>query len=240
MSKGDWMRPPSAEVARKMQEERIAEFLEIKKKNPDALKVTNERKIDTVLGIPDHEVETFKKSLKPLGYYNISSLLDERRLKYGIPNEAFEGQPLFDRVYIYQISDANGQDTYIKGGTILMSDHAIKARKEITPRGVLVNAGLKALDALRSNGVELGHIVKFQKLAPFMLQLNTTLSIPIMLTVCRDGDLVESEDLGQDLYINRNSSIVNIDDNGSYDHRIKTSDGNITGKKVNEYYDGSY
>jgi hypothetical protein len=240
MSKGHWRRPPSKEVLEAEKEARIKEFLEMDK---EALEEKNERQIDIEKGIPQSLVDEYEATLKPLGHFNIPDLLDKRRLEFGIPNEVFEGQPIFDRVYIFQISDAHAQETYVKGGTILMSDHAIKARKEITPRGVLVSAGLKALDALRSNGVEIGHIVRFQKLAPFVMYYNTCLPVPMSVTVVRDGDVIESEDLGKAIYTDRTTVVANISKD-SYDHRYrfknKQSYLEVTGKKVDEYYDPSY
>src|SRR5688572_8413718 len=130
-----------------------------------------------------------KESLKPAGYFNLPELLDQRRLEYLIPNGAFQSQPGFDKVYIWQLSTVEG-NTYAKGGKIVMPDQIIAAKRNTAPRGVLVSAGLKAMDALYSSGFEIGHIVRFKKMAPFIQPVDMIEGHELTVMVVRDGDIV--------------------------------------------------
>lgn len=179
-----------------------------------------------------------KESLKPAGYYKIPELLEKRRIEYMIPNGAFESYPGFDKVYIWQLSTVEG-NTYAKGGQIVMPDQVIAAKRNTAPRGVLVSAGLKAMDSLHSSGFEIGHIVRFKKMAPFMQPVETIDGHELTVMVIRDGDLVSSEDMATAIHSGK-AKIVNIGKKDNrYDFRYQI-DGEVTGEKVDEYYDASY
>lgn len=178
-----------------------------------------------------------KESLKPRGFYNIPELLDSRRIEYLIPNGAFESYPGFDKVYIWQISTKES-NTYQKGGSIVMPDNIIAAKKNTAPRGVIVSAGLKAMDALYSTGFELGHIIRFKKFAPFVMPVEDIDGHELTVMVVRDGDIEASEDMAAQIN-SGNGKIKNISPDGkSYDFRYVLN-GVSTGEKISEYYDPS-
>lgn len=179
-----------------------------------------------------------RESLKPAGYFNIPELLDKRRLEYLIPNGAFESYPAFDKIYIWQLSTVEG-NTYAKGGKIVMPDQIIAAKRNTAPRGILISAGLKAMDALYSSGFEIGHIVRFKKMAPFIQPVDMIEGHELTVMVLRDGDVVSSEDLASSIH-SRKTKIVNIGaKDNRYDFRVE-ADGNVSGEKIDEYYDASY
>lgn len=189
-----------------------------------------------------HKIEAkLRKTLKPLGYYNIPEVLDKRRFEFLIPNGAFESVPGFDKCYVWQVSIEGARDTYAEGGTILMPDNVKAYKKNTAPRGVLVSAGLKAMDSLHSTGFKIGDIVRFKKFSPFIMPVGDIDGHELAVMVIRDGDLVASEDLAQRVN-SRNNRVVNVSKTG-YDFRIETTDleGNrvVTGEKVDEYYDPS-
>lgn len=183
-----------------------------------------------------------EKSLAPLGTYRIPGLLDRRRLEYGIPNGCFEHFPLFDKVYIWQLTMTERQ-TYSEGGTILKPE-ARKAHDRATAaRGIIVSAGLAALDSLRSTGVDIGHIVRFKKFSPFIQVVGDICGVELTVMTMRDGDCVSSEDLARDFHEGR-VRVVNVaTEKGGYDHRFERTleDGTVatTGAKVAAYYDPS-
>lgn len=185
--------------------------------------------------------DELEKSLKPRGHFNIPPLLDERRLEYGIPNGAFDAFPAFDKVYVYQLT-VNERRTYAEGGAVLMPDAVVSVDRNRAPRGIIVSAGLAALDSLRSSGIDLGHIIRFKKLSPFIQPVANIKGHQLDIMVIRDGDIVSSEDLATE-YHARRLSISNVSDKGSYDHRFTraTADGALetTGAKVAAYYDPS-
>jgi len=132
------------------------------------------------------------------GTLGLGPLVDDKRWKYGIVDAAWFGQqPLFDRVLVWQLPEQEG-DTY-NGGIILKTETQKKRELVEAPRGVVVGAGLGALDVLRSNGVDIGHTVGFTRLAPFRRPIGVFAGVPLALIVLHVGDLVDSEDLGSQL-----------------------------------------
>jgi hypothetical protein len=180
--------------------------------------------------------EKLRRSLKPLGHYNIPEILDKRRLEYLIPNGAFESYPGFDKCYIWQISLEGARDTYSEGGKILMPDAVKSYKKNTAPRGILVSAGLQAMDSLYSTGFKIGDIVRFKKFSPFIMPVGEIDGHELAVMVVRDGDLEASEDLALELN-SRQSAICNMSEKG-YDFRIVGQKA-TTGTKVSPYYDPS-
>jgi hypothetical protein len=209
---------PMAEMARR-------------EKNKAELEEFKNRKL-----VADSIAEALRASLKPLGTFNIPQLLDSRRLEFGIPNGAFESYPAFDQVYIWQIAIVGG-DTFVPGGNIIMPDQTIAAKRMTAPRGVLVSAGLQAMDALYSTGIELGHIIRFKKMSPFVQPIEEINGHELTVMVVRDGDIVSSEDLASKIH-NRKVSILNTGKDSNYDFRV-VDDNGTTGPKVPAYYDRS-
>jgi hypothetical protein len=119
--------------------------------------------------------------------------LEEARLKYGIPDSVFGIDALFDRILVWQLPRVFGD--LIEGTLLIKPESARQREEESTPRGVVVSAGLKALDNLRSNGVELGDVVNFIRLSPWKLTLQEIAGVEINVLILRDGDLISSEEL---------------------------------------------
>lgn len=223
-----------------------------------ASQMAMEAKVQKILGISeeDQELKTLaqeqrkrflvaeaiekklEESLKPLGHFNLPELLDKRRLEYKIPNGAFDIYPAFDKVLVWQVSTTEG-NTYTKGGSIIMPDQIIAAKRNTAPRGIIVSAGLKAMDALYSTGIEVGHFVRFKKLAPFMMVVEEIDGVELTVMEVRDGDIAGSEDMAKDFH-SRKGKIVNVGkDKNIYDFRYQLN-GETTGEKTPEYYDPSY
>lgn len=122
----------------------------------------------------------------------LPELLERRRQEYMIPDGAFEVQAAFDRVLFWQVSDAKKKWTETD---LVLPDNA-KAREAIeAPRGVVLSAGLGALDALRSHGMDVGHIVRFLHLAPYAIRCDTIRGKDYFVRVIDVGDIVGSEDI---------------------------------------------
>lgn len=130
----------------------------------------------------------------PGGIPGINPLLESRRLSCAIPNGAFKLQPAFDVCLVHQLPRFEGE-TYGDGGTIYMPQTARRRVEEETPRGVLVGAGMRALDCLRSNGIDLGHIVSFIRQAPWRMPVEMVSGVDFYLLILRVGDITGSEDL---------------------------------------------
>lgn len=205
------------------------------KEKEEAKKREEENRLVQLNLVAKNVAEKLEASLKPKGYYNIPELLDERRLYYGIPNGAFESYPGFDKIYVYQIP-LKTRSTYAEGGTIVRPDQVNGYDRNTTPRGIIVAAGLQAMDAIYSTGFEIGHIIRFKKLSPYMMPIDDIDGHEFHVMVIRDGDIEASEDLAE-LYNKRIIEIKNVSEKG-YDFRFGKN-GQFTGQKVSPYYDAS-
>lgn len=131
---------------------------------------------------------------------------------------ATSGQAVFDRVLVWQVPESwYGGETY--QGTNLVKAVSTKRRHDQdTPRGIIISAGLNALDVLRSQGMDVGHVVHFC--------VNSLYRRPLddhdekHLALLRVGDIVDSEDLADALDKGECRIII---ENG--EHRIVGSDG---------------
>lgn len=147
----------------------------------------------------DHEaklIAAIKAKQAPPGALGLPKLLDERRLKYHIPDSAFTMQAAYDRILVWQLFLE--KETF--GDTSIIMPNRAKAReKDEAPRGIVVSAGLKALDDLRTNGMDLGHVINFIRLAPWRMPFDHINATELKLIVCRSGDVVSSDDLASAL-----------------------------------------
>ena len=150
-------------------------------------------------------VEALRARILPPGEgvtkWNLSPLLDKRRMEHLIPDGAFDSMPMFDRVHIYQI----GQKQLVNDGverhgdtSIIMTENAKGYTRESNPRGIIVGAGLQALDSLRSHGADLGHIVRFQRLSPYRHEIDNVFGRPYYILVMNVGCITASEDAEED------------------------------------------
>lgn len=119
-------------------------------------------------------------------------LLNERRHEYLIPDEAFEYAAMFDRVLLWQVSRHEDET---KGGLIIMSDTTKEYERQTACLGIVVAAGLRALDELRSHGADLGHLVAHARNVIFRLPFATIGGKDCHLVVLTAGDVIASCDL---------------------------------------------
>lgn len=150
-----------------------------------------------LVGILRNTEQELKRHISPKGALGLPALLDKRRLEHDIPDEAFDVSCLFDRILLFQVGDMEG-DTY--GDTSIVMPDAVRERERDTaPRGVLIGAGLSALDVLASNGIELGHIVTFMRISPLRMRIGIYGGYTAWALVMQVGDLTGSVDLAEKL-----------------------------------------
>jgi len=135
-------------------------------------------------------VERKMASLSPAGALGLPDLLDKRRLEFGIVDEAFSRQCAFDRCYVYQINQPWVDEGKI--GSIVLTQVTTENEQDKAHRGVLVNAGLTALEQLASHGIGLGHIVHFAFFSPLRHHFEKTESESVV--VLHAGSIISSED----------------------------------------------
>jgi len=140
----------------------------------------------------DPQLPLRKKVLAEPGAFGLPPLLEQRRLEYLIPNGAFAQRAMYDRMLLWQIPyyRENYGDT-----RIVMSEQGKDRNKNEAPRGIILSAGLQALDVLHDHGSGLGHIVKFIRLAPWRLPCDMIGGKEEYLMILRCGDLIADEDL---------------------------------------------
>lgn len=176
--------------------------------------------------IAKNMVDEWKKHMAEPGALGLPKLLESRRLEYGIVDNAFAQEAVYDRLYVWQIPRVSGE-TY-EGTSILRPDSGHDRERHQTPRGILVSAGMRALDNLRSNGIDLGHIVNFIRSSPWRMPIGSINGVEIPpLMVMRDGDLVSSEDLAS---ARRKGDVTTaaVEVNGGIEHRLQNKDGTST------------
>lgn len=137
--------------------------------------------------------EAIRKRMSPKGSLRLLPLLESRRWIVGIPDGAFGLSCAYDRIMIWQLDHGDGKRA--KGTTLYMPDSTRDRERQMNPRGIIVGAGLKALDILRSNGFDVGHVVQFSKLSPIRIPVDWVAGKDAEVCVSHVGDLVGSEDL---------------------------------------------
>lgn len=129
-------------------------------------------------------------------------LLERRRQEHLIPNGCFSVRPLYDRVLIYRtdIRDTEEVKPETFGDTNIIMPEASKDRRDETqPRGIIVAAGIIALDQLETNGVELGHVVRFQAFTHFGHEVDVVNGHRFFVWSILAGQIMGSEDLEREV-----------------------------------------
>lgn len=169
--------------------------------------------------------EELKEHMSPPGALGLPPLLDQRRLEYGLPDEIFNAACMYEFIHIYQI-DLVDTDKFSKDSLLVRPEALASRDKKTAHRGILVGAGLRALDIGRSNGWDLGHIVNFIQLAPFRQKMVTIRGKDWSVLCMQAGDIRSSEDLVRDLRGGRAKVRLHELPGGGLEHRLETSEGN--------------
>lgn len=136
-----------------------------------------------------------ESKVSPVGVLGLDSRLDQVRFEQKIPDAAFRTQASFDRVYLHQLPDNDELELAMKGGLISRTEtNKTKARYEAS-RGIVISAGLYAMDVLRTNGFRLGDVVAFLRLSPYRHTYDTIAGKEQNYLVLRVGDLTGCEGL---------------------------------------------
>jgi hypothetical protein len=158
-------------------------------------------------------MDELKKHVSPSGSLFLPELLDKKRVAHGIPDEAFAIQAAYDIVYLSQLPSSGG-DKFFEGGILVRPDTKRSYDDKTNPKAVIVSAGLAALDALRSHGMDLGHTVYFQKLAPFRLEYASIGGLTYHFIVVTASDITGSVDLMDNIRTGKLG--IELDDHGQH------------------------
>lgn len=165
-----------------------------------------------------------RKKMSAKGALGLPALLDARRLEYGITDGAFKLAITFDRVLIFQIAE-HKEETFMEGGKIVMPDQSRDRKKHECPRGILIAAGCRALDSIRSNGIDLGHIVWFINSQPWRLVFDTIEGKQIAALPMNAGEVIGSEDLRVALKWNKCRIVSKENEHGVTEHFYEDENG---------------
>lgn len=156
--------------------------------------------------------EETRSLMSPPGELGLPDKLERARWRHGITDGAFKFQPVFDRVLVHQIDDVE-DPTYAPGGMIVRPETAQQRGRESAPQGILVAAGLTALDALISNGIEVGDLVDFAFHAPLRKRVAvSSTGRDHWVILLQAGDIVGSADLRERLNTGECRFIYNQDE----------------------------
>lgn len=163
-----------------------------------SLTTSNEAALAEIRARREGELQReIEANFSPPGALGLPGLLDSKRVKHGIPDSAWKSQAVFNKILVWQLP-IDEADTY-GGGLIQKTDAQKKRELSEAPRGVIVSAGLQALDELRSHGVDVGHTVFFTHLAPFRKRLPAIAGREPALVILHAGDIFDSEELASNL-----------------------------------------
>jgi hypothetical protein len=148
------------------------------------------------------------------GKLGLPELLEKKRLKYCIPDEAFLYQPVFDQVLVQQIPRRDQEKGNGAGkipGTRLYSTKNTESRMmQEHPRGIIISAGAAALESFLSNGVDIGHTVILMRLSPWRLPVGTVYGYgaEMYVMVLHAGNIIASEDLREKMKLREVAYVV--------------------------------
>lgn len=194
------------------------------------------RQLDQVVSFEQRKEQWFAEIDKHISVEPpcpMNKLLNERRLerhtsgasKYMLINEYFESQPVYDRVFVAQVSRHKTET--VGDGKIIMPDVVQMREEQQACLGIIVGAGLKALDELASHGMAPGHLVHFVRNLVFRIPVATIGGKDFWLLVLEAGDIVGSCDLALNIKERRVRTIPKKLEDGSVQHVHCDENGEI-------------
>ncbi len=148
-----------------------------------------------IMAMAEAETKAMREHMSPPGTLNLPPLLEARRLEMALPDDYFTIDAVFQRVFLKQLDPREfNEGKYGTTGLVVIPAVQSREAKE-APRGIIVSAGIDALDYLVSHGMELGHIITFCQEAPYGIRVGIPGGYEQKVIVIDVGDIVASEDL---------------------------------------------
>lgn len=165
-----------------------------------------------------HRTKLIRERMSPEGALKLPPKLEAARLKHGIPDGFFRTAAGFDRIFVFPL-DPFDQDEKIPGTSLYRPQLTKQKDLQEGYRGVLISAGLTAMDRLMSHGYELGDVVMTNKNVPFARRVEQLEGFDMFVLVMRDGDLAGNETLQADILADR-LRVVDVGGDGGYQHQL--------------------
>jgi hypothetical protein len=180
------------------------------------------------VALQDELMEAKKMArVSPAGALGLTPLLDARRIEYSIIDAMFDARCCYDRVYVYQIPPKavvrRQAESRSKGSVIALSVGMRENETDKAHRGIIVSAGLSAMDHLTAHGMGLGHIVNFALFSPLRHFPDDELPDE-SLVVLHAGQCVSSEDT-EELVRAGKVKLARVVIDGNVRHRYVLEDG---------------
>jgi hypothetical protein len=176
--------------------------------------------VDPEYAAAQRRTALIKEHMSPPGALDLPPLLEAQRLKYGITDAFFKVQASFDRIFVFPIDAEDGEKAEKTTGGIYKPQVTRLRDLQEGNRGVLISAGLSALDRLLSHGYEIGHVVITNKNVPFARRCEEISGRPLHYLVMRDGDLAGSETLMEELRAGK-KRIIEVPTERGMQHQIE-------------------
>ncbi len=173
--------------------------------------------------IAERKSRIIRERMSPKGALGLPARLDAARLEYGITDSAFAVSASFNTVFVWQVPMQEGET--FKGSSIIMPETTRAREKNRAPVGVIISAGMLALDALRSNGLDLGHKVVFVHAAPYHIRYDVVEGQDFHLIVLEAGQIRGSYELADDLKTRRVRIIQNPNNLDAVEHILIDENG---------------
>ncbi len=171
-----------------------------------------------------HRTKLIREKMSDASELKLPPKLEAARQKHGIPDGFFRTAAGFDRIFVFPL-DPFDQDEKIPGTSLYRPQLTKQKDLQEGYRGVLISAGLTAMDRLMSHGYELGDVVMTNKNVPFARRAEQLEGFDMFVLVMRDGDLAGNETLQEDIRAGRRK-VVDVGGHDGYEHQIAQSDEN--------------
>lgn len=170
----------------------------------------------------ERRTKLIKARMAPPGGLRLPPKLEAARLKHGIPDGFFRACAGFDRIFVFPL-DPFDQDEKIPGSSLYRAQLTKQKDLQEGYRGVLISAGLTAMDRLMSHGYELGDIVMTNKNVPFARRVEQLEGFDMFVLVMRDGDLAGNETLQADIVAGKRQ-VIDVGGDVGYNHQLGVVD----------------
>jgi hypothetical protein len=171
-----------------------------------------------------HRTKLIREKMSPPEVLKLPAKLEAARQKHGIPDGFFRTCAGFDRIFVFPLDafdDERKEAPTFPGSSIYRPEITQRKDQQEGYRGVLISAGLTAMDRLMSHGYELGDIVMTNKNVPFARRVEQLEGFDMFVLVMRDGDLAGNETLQEDIRAGRRR-VVDVGGDSGYSHQIAT------------------
>lgn len=182
--------------------------------------------------------DAVRKLMSPPDSLGLPPLLEAARWKYGMVDACFQYAMTFDGVLLFQIPL---RETILSNGGHIVMPAVTEQQEQLTStRAIVVDAGLDALDKLRSNGIDIGHKVLFTRMALYRPMAEMIDGKEERIVLVHAGDVRGSETLREELKAGTKKIVCERNADGFPIHKLKDSSGQVWSPMAADGNPGDY